>query len=285
MKFTIALAQIDPVPGNLSHNLDLHVSAIRRAREGGARLVLFPELSLTGYTVKDAAWDLSVRDGETGYPGELQKECHGITVIAGGIAESAGYGLYNAAFMVDETGVRTVHRKVYPPTYGMFEEKRYFLGGARVEALELPFARLGVLICEDLWHLPLPWLLAQDGAEVIVGLAASPTRLGGKEEELRADRINGEQHRALARLLSVYVCYCNRVGYEDGVNFWGGSSVVSPAGETVAHAGLFREALLFSDIDTDAVRSARRASRHFLDDDPRLTLRALKGILGKNRER
>ncbi len=284
MKFTIALAQTDAVPGNLRRNLDVHLRSIVRAKEGGADLVVFPELSLTGYTVKDSAWDLSVTEGHGTYFRELQEACGGMAAIVGGIEESAGYGLFNAAFLVTGDAVRTVHRKVYPPTYGMFEEKRYFLGGTGVGAIDLPFARIGVLICEDLWHLPLPYLLAKDGAQLIVGISASPTRLEGNDRELRTERINGEQHRSLARLLSVYVCFCNRVGYEDGVNFWGGSSVISPAGDTVARAGLFSEEMLFTEIDTDAIRRARRTSRHFLDDDPHLTLRELRRILGKPSE-
>jgi predicted amidohydrolase len=280
MKFTIALAQIDPVPGNLRHNLGLHARAIAAARDGGADLVVFPELSLTGYMVKDAAWDLAVADeGRIALAG-LAEECRGIAAIAGGIEESARHGLYNAAFLVGGEGVRVVHRKVYLPTYGMFEEGRYFLRGERAAAFTLPFARAGALICEDLWHLPLPWLLAQDGAEVILALSASPTRLSGPGPDLRVERVNGEQHRALARLLSVYVCFCNRVGFEDGVNFWGGSSVVSPSGETAARAALFAEELLFAEIDLEAVRQARKAARHFLDDDPHFTMRELQRILG-----
>lgn len=279
MKFTIALAQIDPVPGNLRRNLETHRRSIAAAREGGADLVVFPELSLTGYHHRDAAWEMALRPGGGGPLAELAEACGDISAIVGGIEEGPSFGLHNAAFLVGPSGASTIHRKVYLPTYGMFEERRHFVPGRRVAAATIHCGRVGILICEDLWHPPLPYLLAVDGAEIIVALSASPTRLAGADAVPRVEAANGEQHRSLARLLSVHLAFCNRVGYEDGVNFWGGSSVTSPSGETVARAALFREEMLFAEIDPAEVRRARRAAGHFLDDDPHFTLRELKRIL------
>jgi len=118
-----------------------------------------------------------------------------------------------------------------------------------------------------------------DGAEAILSLTASPTRVGGGSAKLATAEVNHEHHRAYARLLSVYLLFCNRVGFEDGVNFWGGSSVTSPSGDQISTAKLFEEDLVLADIDAREIQRARRSSRHFLDERPELTYRFLQRML------
>ncbi len=278
MKFTIALAQVDSVLGDVKKNVAKHVDFVRRAKEGGAALVVFPELSLSGYSIKDLNWDVILKQENLKHIQPLIDESKDITIIAGGVEESAEFGIYNSAFLFDKGTFKTIHRKVYPPTYGLFEELRYFSPGKSVASFDCSVGKLGVLICEDLWHLPLPYLLAQDGASVIIGLVASPTRLSPDETELEIGKENVENHKTIARMLSSYVVFCNRVGFEDGVNFWGGSEVVSPGGEVVVQAKLFDEDLVFTEIDSNEIRRARQFSRHFLDDDIHLVRRELMRI-------
>ncbi len=283
MPFTAALVQIDPVLGDLKKNVARHADAVRAAKEGGASLIVFPELSLCGYGVKDLHWEMALRPETAPVLEPLLRASDGCAVVAGGIEETPGHGIANAAFLFEEGCARVVHRKVYLPTYGMFEESRYFSPGRSVAAFDTRWGRIGVLICEDLWHLSLPYLLALDGAEVIVGIAASPTRVSGDPDTLRVAEVNGEQHRSIARLLSTYLLWCNRVGFEDGINFWGGSEIVAPSGDVLARAPLLEEATVYATIDEQELRRARRLSRHFLDDDPALTLAELRRILGPHR--
>jgi predicted amidohydrolase len=158
---------------------------------------------------------------------------------------------------------------VYPPDYGMFEEIRYFSRGKEADVHDTKFGKLGVLVCEDLWHISLPLLMGLKGAKVIIGIACSPTRLAlnSKSKILKNYEINSEQHKAYARLLSLYVVFINRVGYEDGVNFWGGSEVVDAFGNVNKSAKFFDEDLVISEINLDTVRRARHLARHFLDED------------------
>jgi predicted amidohydrolase len=280
MKFILALAQIDPVLGDLRRNVTKHVEAAEKAIERGAGMVVFPELSLTGYTVRDMNWDLAVNTSRV--PGDLQPLLNlsaRIPIIAGGIEEGEDFKLHNSAFLFENGRIISAHRKTYPPTYGMFEEMRYFSRGETVHAIDTVVGRIGVLVCEDLWHISLPYLLALDGAQLVVALVASPTRIGGNEKQLEAATINAENHKAYARLLSVYIAFCNRVGYEDGVSFWGGSSIVAPDGDIMTSAKLFEEDLVCATIDEHEVRRARRFSRHFLDEDPRLVVHELSRIL------
>jgi predicted amidohydrolase len=279
MNFSIALAQIDPVLGDVPRNMQKHVEVAQKAKDQGAQLVVFPELSLTGYSVKDMNWDLAINlERDTSPVAELLELSKSVSLLAGGIEEDSTFSIYNSAFLFEDGKVSSVHRKTFPPTYGLFEEMRYFARGRTVRCADTKYGRLGVLICEDLWHISLPYLLAHDGAQVIITLVASPTRMGPNEQQLQAAAVNLEQHKAYARLLSTYIVFCNRVGFEDGINFWGGSDIVGPDGEVVVRAKLFEEDMIIARIDANEVRRARRFSRHFLDDDPGLTLKELQRI-------
>ncbi|MBX2992214.1 MAG: acyltransferase [Bacteroidetes bacterium] len=283
MTFKLALAQIDPVLGDIRKNVEKHLEYCQRAKDAGASLVVFPELSLTGYTIKDMNWELAINPArETTALSPLLEMSRTISIIAGGVEESNSFAIYNSAFLLEDGAVQSVHRKTYPPTYGMFEEMRYFNRGRSVRAFNSNNGRIGVLICEDLWHPSLPYILAQDGADLIITLVASPTRLGGDARELQTARVNSENHKAYARLLTTYLAFCNRTGYEDGINFWGGSSVVGPDGEVDVQAKFFDEDLIVSTIDGNAIRRARRFSRHFLDDEIELAISELTRIHSKS---
>jgi len=279
MKFIVALGQIAPALGDLKKNIRKHCEFVERAVEASADLIVFPELSLTGYTLRDINWDIALNPYTTDVLDELKERSKAITIVLGGVEESKEFGLYNSAFLFEDGEVKFTHRKVYPPTYGMFEEMRYFSPSRTVRTVDTKIGRLGLLVCEDLWHISLPYLLAQDGATIIITIAASPTRLAGTEAIPTNYIINSQHHTAYARLLSSYIVFCNRVGYEDGVNFWGGSEVVSPSGDILVTAKFFEEDLVFAEIDDNEVRRARRFSRHFIDENPNLVLRELKRIL------
>lgn len=281
MNCIIALAQIDSAVGNLSKNIHHHISFIKNAIAKKADIIVFPELSLTGYSVKDLNWELALRAQPEKEFAELLKLSKKITIIAGGVEESENFGIYNSAFVFEDGKVFSAHKKIYPPTYGMFEELRYFNQGKDVRAFNSKHGKLGILICEDVWHLSLPYILAHDGAEILISLTASPTRLSGSTERLAVAEVNYEQHRAYARLLSIYVAFCNRVGFEDGVNFWGGSQVVDPFGNTVKKAAFFEEELLLAELSDNEIRKARRFSRHFVDDSSEFTIQQLNKTLNR----
>lgn len=278
MKFRAALAQIDSKVGNLSANVDHHLEYIDAAIKAGCELILFPELSLTGYTVRDLAWDLATNPSADPVLGPLRERSKTITIVAGFVESAKNHGIYNSAFLMEDGVVKHVHRKIYPPTYGMFEEGRYFSSGRAVRAFDSRLGRLGLLVCEDLWHLSLPYLLALDGAEALLVLTASPSRIAGNSTDLQNAKINHEQHRVYARLLSTYLLFCNRVGFEDGVNFWGGSAITNPSGEMVVVGKFFSEDLIVGQIDSLEVQRARRFSRHFLDENLDLVRQTLDRI-------
>ncbi len=282
MKYSIAVAQIDSIVGDLEKNIKHHIEFVKKAITKKADIIVFPELSLTGYSVKDLNWDIALRAEPNKYFTEFLKLSNRITIIVGAVEEAVNFGIYNSAFLFEDNKVHSAHKKNYPPTYGMFEEMRYFSQGKDVRVFDSKFGKLGILICEDMWHISLPYILAHDGADVIISLTASPTRLSGTSDLLTSATVNHEQHRVYARLLSTYIVFANRVGLEDGVNFWGGSQIVAPSGDSVATAKLFDEDLIIAKVDPNEIRRARRFSRHFIDDSPEFTLQQLKNSLNRN---
>ncbi len=281
MKCTVAIAQVDARVGDRERNLSTHLRYVDQAIRKKAHLVVFPELSLTGYSLRDLAGEIAIDPQSDRFLEPLKKKSRQISIALGFVESGTNHGIYNAAVFLEDGEVKHVHRKVYPPTYGMFEEGRYFSHGNSVAAFDSKLGRLGMLICEDLWHISLPYLLALDGAEAILCLTASPTRISGNKTTLAIADVNHENHRSYARLLNIYTLFSNRVGIEDGVNFWGGSAVIDPHGTPLAQAKLLDDDLIFADLDSKQVQKARRSSRHFLDERPDLVLRTLQRIHGR----
>jgi predicted amidohydrolase len=278
MKFNAALAQIDSKVGDLDANLRHHLHSVEKALQQDAKLVVFPELSLTGYTLRDLAWEVALDPFTDRRLDPLKEASKRISIVLGFVESASNHGIYNSALFLEDGRVKHIHRKIYPPTYGMFEEGRYFSRGDHVAAFDSKLGRFGVLICEDMWHMALPYLLAYDGAEVIVSLTASPSRMSPGNQEMATAQVNHEHHKTYARLLSSYVLFCNRVGLEDGVNFWGGSCIVTPGGSFAGSGRFFKEDMVVAELQSVEIERARRFSRHFLDEDLALTLKTLARI-------
>jgi len=276
----IALAQISPRLGDLDANLRKHLDVVDRARSRGAHIVCFPELSLTGYYLRDLTATVGVRPSvDDPIFGQLLAAARDIDVIVGFVEETPRYLYHNSAAYLSAGRVLHIHRKVYLPTYGMFDEQRFLATGDEVRSFDTPHGRMAILICEDLWHLSLPYLAWLDGADYVVGLVASPGR-GAREssERLASAEVWDMLGRALAQFLTSYVVFVNRVGYEDGVGFFGGSLAVAPSGHAVARAADLVEDLVVVDLDPARLRRERIKYPLLRDERPELTLRELQRI-------
>src|SRR5262245_14921617 len=163
----VAIAQINPKLGDLAANLALYEEKIRQGIKERAQFLLFPELSLTGYFLRDTVPSVALTTNSSELK-VLKKLSRQLPFVAGLVEESADHRFFNSAIYFENGEVCHVHRKVYLPTYGMFDEQRYFARGDRVRTFDSKFGRLAVLICEDLWHPSTIYLAALQGALAVV---------------------------------------------------------------------------------------------------------------------
>ena len=275
----IALAQIAPKLGDLKANLDTHKKLIAKAKDQKADLLVFPELSLTGYFLEELAYHVSLRSDAKELR-QLAKEAGDMALVAGFVEETPDYHYYISGAFFEQGAIRHLHRKVYLPTYGMFTDQRYFGEGDRVQAFDASFGRCGLLICEDIWHNSTVSILAADRANYLISINSSPGR-----GVVTGDRTLGSSdavemlNRMYAQFFTSFVIFCNRVGYEDGINFWGGSEVIGPDGECVAKAPYFEESLTCAEIDPSALRRVRINLPLLRDEKVELTVREYQRIL------
>ena len=265
----IAIAQCAPALGAVKRNLEMHRKWIARAKEAGARLVIFPELSLTGYYLKDLAADVACAadDAQLAPIAEASRD---IDVSAGFVERSADAKLHIAQGHWSGGKLVHVHRKVYLPTYGIFDDGRYFGPGERFDVFESAAGPAGLAICEDLWHISVPYLYATTGATVVLSPASSPGRGVAEGGDLGTAESCRLMDRFYAQYLTLYVLFANRVGHEDGIAFWGGSEVVAPDGTVIARAPDFDEHLLMAEIDPDLVARERDRNPLIRDERPDL---------------
>jgi predicted amidohydrolase len=204
-------------------------------------------------------------------------------VAIGFVEETAEHRYANSAAMLRDGELVGLHRKVYLPTYGMFDEGRFTRPGDRIRTTEVgnPLGRVGLSICEDFWHPSLPLLQAQDGAALLVNLAAGPARAPGSAAGLAAIAGWHKMQETYALLGTVAVAFCNRVGNEEGLTFWGGSRLIGPGGGVVAEAPLYEEALVVGSLDTDDLRMQRYQLPILADERLELTRRELDRIIAE----
>ena len=275
----IAIAQCAPALGAVKRNLEMHREWISKAKGSGATLVVFPELSLTGYYLKDLAADVACA-ADSAQLAPIAAASRDIDVIAGFVERSKDAKLHIAQGYWSGGALRHVHRKVYLPTYGIFDDGRYFGPGPGFATFESAIGTAGMAICEDLWHLSVPYVYAVGGASVIFSPAASPGRGVAEGGDLGTAASCRMMDQFYAQYLTVYIVFANRVGHEDGIGFWGGSEVVAPDGTVVGRAKEFEEELLLAEIDPALVARERARNPLLRDERPDLVFKVLAERMG-----
>ena len=280
MKLKIALAQINTRLGDLQANLEKHLALVRQARQAGMDLLVFPELSLTGYVLQDLVPSVSCRaEADDPVFRKLLDASREIDLMVGFVDEDSRHRFYIASAYLSQGVVVHVHHKVYLPTYGLFDEGRFFAPGNSVRAFDTRFGRFGMLICEDFWHASPPYLLWLDGADVLLFASASPGRGLNGEPKLESSAWVEQTNRAYAGLFTTFVVHSNRTGFEDGLNFWGGSTIFDPNGKLVVQAPYFEESLTTAEIDLNQLHRTRARLPLLRDERPELVQRELERIL------
>ena len=276
-KLRVGLAQSDSVLGDRTRNLERHRQWVERALSAGVELLVFPELSLTGYFLKDLVPEAALRlDGKE--PADLKALSTDMDLVVGAVIEEPDHRFFNASLYLSQGELVHIHRKVYLPTYGMFDEQRYLAPGDRFRAFSTRYGRAGMLVCEDIWHLSSAYLLSLQGVDLMICPSASPGRGITTDERLGTAESYALVCRTYAQFLTTYFLYCNRVGYEDGANFWGGSMVIAPNGDLLAQAEDADEALVVSTLDLGAIRRERLQSPLLRDEQVELTINELRRV-------
>lgn len=287
MKLTLGIAQTSPKLGDVTANLAQHLDLIERAAAQSVELLVFPELSLTGYNLQDLVFEVAARpqpDDPIFGPLLAATRAHHVDALVGFVEEDRRHRFYIAQAYLSGGAVVHVHRKVYLPTYTLFDEGRYFAWGDGVRAFETRFGRVGVLICEDFWHVSPPYLLWLDGADLLFLHSASPGRGLDESDRLASARWVERINQAYAGLFTTFVVHANRVGFEDGLNFWGGSTIASPDGEFLAHGPYFEEALLVHTLDLNQLHRTRSRLPLLRDERTGLLARELERILDNSEQ-
>jgi len=206
---------------NLKHCIDMVNEASQYAD-----VAVFPELALNGYMLQDKVYEDAWQINELN---DLKNASESIDIVIGAAMKVDGY-TYNSALYMSGGAIVHIHHKVHLPNYGMFEEARYFFKGEKIETFETKAGVTAMVVCEDLWRAEVIAALAAEKPDIIYVIANSPAR------DFRDDGLLIEQQwdailKSTALLCSAYVVFVNRVGFEDGLGFWGGSRVVTPKGE------------------------------------------------------
>jgi len=283
MRFKLALAQINTKLGVVESNLEKNLKWIQQAASEKADLVIFPELSLTGYGLQDLVSEVAHRPEENDPVfRELLAASENIDIVVGFVEEDIRNRFFISSAYLSKGQVVHVHRKVYLPTYGLFDEGRFFAWGDGVATFQTGFGCMGILICEDFWHISPPYLLWLDGADIFLFMSASPGRGMSDAPQLSTAQWVESINRAYASIFTSFVVHCNRVGFEDGLHFWGGSTVYDPNGELITKAPLEQEALIICDIDLNQLHRTRARLPLLRDERTALVQRELSRILSCN---
>jgi prepilin-type processing-associated H-X9-DG protein len=276
MNLKLALAQIDCRLADLETNLQTHLEMAKIAAQHSAQIIVFPELSLTGYHLQEKAAEAALLENASRLD-LLRQQSRQIDILAGLVLESPDHRVYNSALYFSGGKILHRHDKVYLPTYGRFEEGKYFARGGRLRAFDNAFSRCGILICEENWHPSAANVLWLDGAKIFFSIhcasaaSAAPLSLAPSTSP-GACRVLSQFY---AKMFGAYFIFVNRAGKEEPFHFWGGSQIIDPFGEVEATAKIDAPDLLVHSLDLEKIRAARMEMPLLRDEDIALTRREL----------
>jgi N-carbamoylputrescine amidase len=265
MPLTVACAQIAPMKAEVSSNLDKIASVSLQAASEGADIVLFPEAATTGYFLEGGVLEssLTVREVCEELKRRIAPSLSKPLDICLGFYENAEGQLFNASgyFSLNKGSCEVLgtYRKFFLPTYGVFDEERFVARGRRLGVFETRFGKMGMLVCEDVWHSILPTLTAIAGAQILLVPTASPARGFGEEQIGNLDRYQ-RLLRGIAEEHGIFCVNTQLCGFEGGKGFVGGSMVIDPMGRVVVQSPVGEEHLLLASLDLDLIRLARAQS-------------------------
>ena len=294
----VGVYQIDPVLLDVKTNLEVVIEKIASAKADGVELVVFPELALTGYFVRERYHEAALRM-DSPEVRQLAEATRDTAAVVGFIEESQAMNFYNSALVAVDGEILFAYRKLNLPNYGVFEERKIFATGKHVRVFKLKGLTIAPFICNDLWHPSVPYLGITQKADIFITLFnSSRGSMGNEFSNIESWNII---NRFYSRVFGVYNLCANRVGCEVFENlrsggegctvpseeddnpfrFWGGSEIINPFGQAIATAALYDKDAIFSEISRELVRRKRILLPYLRNDDPYFTHRELGRILYK----
>jgi predicted amidohydrolase len=301
----VSIHQTDPKLLDMKSNLEETIAKIRASKEEGSALVVFPELALTGYFVRERYHEAALRM-DSPQISRLAKATKGTAAVIGFIEESRAMNFYNSALVAVDGETLFTCRKLNLPNYGVFEERKIFSGGNRVRVFKLNGLTIAPFICNDLWHPSLPYLAITQKADIFLTMFnSSRGSMGDEFSNIESWQII---NRFYSRVFGVYNICANRVGRErfdqlseqeeghkpvcnellvateienDPFRFWGGSEIIDPFGRSISSAELYKEDSISAELSTELIRKKRISLPYLRQDDPYFTHRELTRILFK----
>jgi len=269
--------QFSPALGDSEKNLEYHAARISEAVRDGCELIVFPELSLSGYQLKDIAPDVALRPGGSRWR-QIEALSKKIDIILGAPLEEDAGILYNAALYFSRGKWRHTHRKVQLPNYGMFEERMIFKPGDVFRTFKIGTMTAGILICREILFPMLAYLYFIQKTDLLIGISNSPQRGIGKDG-ISSYQLWENMGYVFSQFYHQNYLFVNRVGFEDGIGF-GGGSFFARAGRGICQKARYIDEDAFdAEIQTADVRRARLSSSYLRDDQPQLVLKELRRIL------
>lgn len=238
----VGLAQIATKTGDKNHNLRIIENICSTAREKNTEIMIFPELAVTGYVCRDHFYQLAeqINGPSVNYVKRIAKENNMLIVFGMPTIGRIKNVIYNSSIIVSPDDETYSYDKLYLPTHSVFEEKRYFRPGNKVKSFDIKGINIGMSICYDLYFPEIYRILALEGAELVICISASPsTRKEYFETLIRARAIEN----------GIFMVLVNRVGVEDGLNFWGGSQIVGPNGDIIRKGSYYSEETIYGRLD------------------------------------
>jgi predicted amidohydrolase len=273
----VRAVQFSPALGNVEKNMGLIAAHVARAVRDGRELVVFPELSTSGYHLKDIAAEAALRPGGPEWR-ELEKLSRRIGIIVGAPLEEDAGLIHNAALYFCRGKWRHTHRKVQLPNYGMFEERMIFAAGEGFHTFPIGPCTAGILICREILFPMLAYLYFLQKTDLLIGISNSPQRGIGRDG-ISSFQLWETMGYVFSQFYHQNYIFVNRVGFEDGIGFGGGSFFARAGRGIVQKAKVVDEDILDAEVKPADVRRARIASAYLRDEQPQTVLKELRRIL------
>lgn len=267
----LMISQFKPYLASPEKNAEKHYQIIEEAVSARCNVVIFPELSMTGYDLRDAVSDVAL-DLNSEIIRRIKEYSNYISIVFGFVYEEQPGCFYNAAAYVEQGEILSVHKKVFLPAYGLFDEKRYFSEGSSFTFFDTKFFRGSILICEDALHADSLLHIAENNVDMVFIPAGSPLR-GIGESGFYAEKVWDYTCGYLSTNMTSTVVFVNRAGVEEGVTFWGGSKIYKAGGSIECSLPFLKEDKCIVKLDRDNIRQERIKNPLVLKDKLRISYR------------